>query len=97
MKSWLEDNDIEMYSIHNGGKSVAAERLFRILKNKIYKYMTSISKIVYINKSVDIVNENNNTYHSKIKMNSADVKSSTYIDFDIKNNNINTYVWYWRP
>ena len=26
-KKWLKNNDIEMYSIHNGGKSVAAERL----------------------------------------------------------------------
>ena len=44
MKSWLEKNDIEMYSTHNEGKSVVAERFIRTLKNKIYKYMTSISK-----------------------------------------------------
>ena len=25
-KKWLKDNNIEMYSIHNEGKSVAAER-----------------------------------------------------------------------
>ena len=45
MKSWLQDNETEMYSTHNKGKSVAAERLIRTLKNKIYKYMTSVSKI----------------------------------------------------
>ena len=39
MKSWLEKNDIEMYSTHNEGKSVIAERLNKTLKNKIYKYM----------------------------------------------------------
>ena len=33
-----------MYSIHNGGKSVVAERSIRTLKNKIYKHMTTISK-----------------------------------------------------
>ena len=33
----LKDNDIEMYWIHNEGKSVVAERFFRTLKNKIYK------------------------------------------------------------
>ena len=44
-KKWLKDNDIEMYSIHNEGKSVAAERFIRTLKNKIYKYMTAISKM----------------------------------------------------
>ena len=43
-KKWLKDNDIEMYSIHNEGKSVVAERFIRTLKNNIYKYMTSISK-----------------------------------------------------
>ena len=39
---WLQDCDIEMYSTHNDGKSVIAERFIRTLKNKIYKYMTSI-------------------------------------------------------
>ena len=43
-KKWLQDNDIEMYSTYNEGKSVIAERFIRTLKNKIYKYMTSISK-----------------------------------------------------
>ena len=80
MKSWLEKNDIEMYSTHNEGKSVIAERFIRTLKNKIYKYMTSISKNVYIDKLDDIVNKYNNTYHSTIKMKPADVKSNTYID-----------------
>ena len=42
MKSWLEKNDIEMYSTHNERKPVVAERFIRALKNKIYKYMTSI-------------------------------------------------------
>ena len=40
MKSWLEKNYIEMYSTHYKGKSVVAERFIRILKNKIYKYVT---------------------------------------------------------
>ena len=44
IKSWLQDNDIEIYSIHNEGKNVVAERLFITLKNKIYKYITSVSK-----------------------------------------------------
>ena len=43
-KKWLQDNDIVMYSAHNEGKSVIAERFIRTLKSKIYKYMTSISK-----------------------------------------------------
>ena len=40
MKSWLEKNGIEMYSTHNKGKYVIAERFIRALKNKIYRYMT---------------------------------------------------------
>ena len=45
----------EMYSIHNEGKSVIAERFIRTLKTKIiYKYMTSVSKNVYIDKLDDI-------------------------------------------
>ena len=63
-KKWLKGNDIEMYSIHNEGKSVVAEGVIRTLKNKIYKCMTSISKNVYINKLDDIVNEYNNTYQN---------------------------------
>ena len=50
---WLKDDDNEMYSIHNEGISVVAERFIRTLKNKIYKYMTSIPKNVYINKLDD--------------------------------------------
>ena len=42
MKSWLQDNDTEMYSTRNEGRSVVAERFIRTLKNKIYKYMTLI-------------------------------------------------------
>ena len=52
MKLWLEKNGIEMYSTHNEGKSFIAERFIRTLK-KIYKYMTSISKHVYIDKLND--------------------------------------------
>ena len=44
-KKWLKDNDIEMYSIHNEGKSVVAERFIRTLKTKIYKYMTQYQKM----------------------------------------------------
>ena len=48
MKQWLEKTAIEMYSTHNEEKSVVAERFVRNLKNKIYKYITSISKSKYI-------------------------------------------------
>ena len=69
-----------MYSIHNEGKSVVAERFFRTLKTKIYKLMNSISKNMYIDKLYDIVNEYNNTCHRTIQMKPVDVKDKTYID-----------------
>ena len=81
MKSWLEKNDIEMYSTHNEGKSVVAEKFIRTIKNKIYKHMTSISKNVYIDKLDDIANEYNNTQHRTAKMKPIDVKDNTYNDF----------------
>ena len=86
-KKWLKDNDIEMYSIHNEGKSVVAERFIITLKSKIYKYMIAISKNVYIDKLDDIVNEYDNTYHRTIKMKPVDVKDNTYIDFEKEVNN----------
>ena len=70
-----------MYSINNKGKSVVAERCIRTLNTKIYKYMTSISKKVYIAKLDDIVDEYNNTYHRTIKMKPVDVKDNTHLDF----------------
>ena len=87
MKSFLQNNDIEIYSMHNEGKSVIAERFIRTFKNKIYKYMTSVSKNVYIDKLDDIVNKCNNTYHSTIKMKPVDVKSNTCIDSSKEINN----------
>ena len=85
-KKWLKDNDIEMYSTNNEGKSVIAERFIRTLKNKIYKYMTSISKNVYIDKLDDIVNKYNNTYHRTTKMKPVDANPSIHIDFNKENN-----------
>ena len=44
IKSWLEENDTEMYSTHNEGKSAIAERLIETLKIKTYKYTPSVLK-----------------------------------------------------
>ena len=74
-----------MYSIHHEGKSVAADGFIRTLKNKVYKYMTSISKNVYFDKLDDIVNKYNNTYHRTIKMKPVDVKPGIYFDFSKEN------------
>ena len=78
-KKWLKDNDIEMYSIHNKGKSVVGERFIRKPKNKIFKHMTAISKNVYFDVLDDIVNKYNNTLHKTIKMKPIHVKDNTYV------------------
>ena len=62
-----------MYSTHNEGNSVDAERFIRILQNIIYKYMT-----IYIPQLDNLVKKYNNTHQSTIKMKPFDVKSSTY-------------------
>ena len=69
-----------MYSIHNEGKSVIAERFIRTSKSKIYKYMTSVSKNVYIDKLDALVYKCNNIYGSTIKMKPADIKSNICIE-----------------
>ena len=72
MKSWLQDNDVEIYLEHNEEKSVVAERFNKTSKNEICKHMTFISK--NIDKFLEIVKQYNNTAHNKIKMKSVDAK-----------------------
>ena len=59
LKPWLEKNYIEIYSTHNEQNSAVFEIFVRTFKNKIYKYLTSISKNVFIDKLDDIVNKYN--------------------------------------
>ena len=61
VKKLLKDGYTEINLIHSKGKSVVAKRFIRTLKTKIYRYMTLVSKNLYINKLDDIVNEYNNT------------------------------------
>ena len=75
-----------MYSTHNEGKSVVGERFIRIFKTKIYKYMTSISKNMYIDKLDGIVDKYNNTYHRTFKMKPVDIKSGNYIEYNVDSN-----------
>ena len=61
------------------------KRFFRTLKNKVHKYMTSISKNVYIDILDGIFNKYNNTYHSTIKIKLVNIRTSTYNNFGYKN------------
>ena len=47
---------------------IMKDNLFiRTLNTKIYKYMNSVSKYVYIDKLDDMVGEYNNTYHKQLR------------------------------
>ena len=47
-KDFLKINNIEMYSTYNEGKSLAAERFIRTLKNKIFKHMAAFFQKMFI-------------------------------------------------
>ena len=79
MQEWLENNDILMYSPHNEGKSVIADKFIKTLTFIIYKKMTannSKSYLPYLNKLVD---QYDNYYHHSIKKKviNADYSPST--------------------
>ena len=78
-----------MYSTHNEGKSVIAERFIRTVKNKIYKHMTAVSKNVYFDVLDDIVDEYDNTYHITITMKLIDVKSDSFAEYNEETNEKN--------
>ena len=78
MKSRLEKNDIEIYSTYLEEKSVVVETFIRTKKNKIYKYMTSILKNVYIDKLSEIVKK------MRKCMDPIDVKLKKYINLNIE-------------
>ena len=55
-----------MYSTHNEGKSVIAERFIKTLKSKIYKKMTANGRKSYLRYLNKLGNQYNNTYHHSI-------------------------------
>ena len=71
-----------MYSTHNEGKPVAAERFIRTLKNKIFRHMAAISKNVYFDVLDDIFDKYNNTIHRNIKMKPIDVTGDLYVKYN---------------
>ena len=83
---FLKVNNIEMYSTHNEGKPVVAERFIRTLKNKIFKHMTAVSKNVYFDVLDDMVDKYNNTVHRSIKMEPIDVTTDPYAEYNEDSN-----------
>ena len=86
IKSWLQDNGIELFLLYNRGKYIIAENFNRVLKNKIYKHMTVVLKNVYTDKKDEIIDKYDNTYQKAIKMKPTSFKLGSFIDFDVENN-----------
>ena len=75
-----------MYSTHNEGKSLVAERFIRTLKNKIYKHVTAVGKNFYFDVLDDIVDKYKNTYHKTIKMKPKDVTNDSFAEHNEESN-----------
>ena len=86
LRVFLKENNIEMYSTFNEGKSVVVERIIKTLKSKIYKNMSYVTKNVYIDVLDDIVKKYNNTVHSSIKMKPKDVTNIKYVEYSEETN-----------
>ena len=85
-KKFVKENDIEMYSTFNEGKSVVAERFIKTLENKICKHMAAIVENVYFNDLDDIVDKYNNSIHSSIKMKPKDVTDDSFVEYSEERN-----------
>ena len=85
MKSEIEESEIEMYLTHDEGKSFVAGRFIKTSKNEIHKYMTSISKNMYIDK-LNIANKYNNIYHTTIKKNPSALNQAYILTLNKENN-----------
>ena len=85
MKSEIEESEIEMYLTHDEGKSFVAGRFIKTSKNEIHKYMTSMSKNMYIDK-LNIVNKYNNIYHTTIKKNPSALNQAYILTLNKENN-----------
>ena len=66
VQEWLNNNNILIYSTHNAGKSVIAERVIKTLKAKIYKKLTANDSKSYLPYSNKLVDQYNNTHHHSI-------------------------------
>ena len=82
----IYNNNTEMYSTHNEGKSVVAERFIKTLKNKVYKHMNYISKNVCFNVLDDIVRKYNSIVHSSIKIKPKNVTDDSFIEYNEESN-----------
>ena len=83
VKDLLEKNEINMYSTENEEKSSVVERWNRTIKSKMWKQFTVQGHTTYLGTLPKLVNQYNNTKHSRIKM--------TPIEASNKKNEVTVY------
>ena len=66
MQIWLGNNVTLMYSTHNEGMSVIAERFIETFKAKVYKKMIATDTKYYLSYLDKLVDQYNNTYHHSV-------------------------------
>ena len=86
-------NYTDIYSAHNKGISVTVERFIRPLKIKSQKYVTAISKDIYIANFLKITKKYNNNNHKSIKMKPAYVKPDIYFIVSVESNTRTLINW----
>ena len=86
LKKFLKENNIEMYSTCNEGRSVVAGKFIKTLKSKIFKHKTAVSKNACFDVLDNIVDNYNNTFHRIIGMKPIDIKSDSYVEYNVDSN-----------
>jgi hypothetical protein len=88
-KKFCKENNINLYHTYSGLKSVFVERFNRTLKENLYKYFTEHNTDEYLKILPNLIDEYNNTVHSKTKKTPIDIyfnNEKPYFKKDIKNN-----------
>ena len=75
-KSWLNDNDIEMYSVHNKGNAVVIERFNRTLKEWMWKYFSAYNTRKYVNVLDGVLELYNSRKHRSVRMTPSEASLS---------------------
>ena len=75
-----------MYSTFNEGKSVAAERLFRLVKTRFTSIWQLFQRIFILMCLMILLTKYNNTFHRTIKMKPINVTSDSYAEYNVDSN-----------
>ena len=69
---WLEENDVEMYSVYNESKAVVVERFNRTIKERVWRYFSANNTHRYYDIWDTLISSYNAKYYRSIKMSPND-------------------------